>query len=932
MAIIALVKVQTLQKDLAQLRGDFIQYMSSGEPVAQAAKRRAAQASGPPRQSRAVNPNPQPAARPKPITPPPQERPRTKPPQGETVKGETVKAAPIKPKAAPKPRASLEETIGAQWSVWVGAIALAIGAVFLIRFSIETGMFTPALRLGLAALLGLIALAGGEWLRRRDDLWSGVDIDKASRASSPETSVEKAYIQKAYIPGVLTGIGVFTWLGVIYAAHAIYGFIGPAPTFLLLGLTSLMGLAFGLLHGPKMAALGLLAALMTPLLVDTSAPNFPALYGYLGLIGGAALTLAQTRRWSGIGSLTLFGLLLWTLLSQNALKAPSTCIMWIIFAALSYGASLWTVMREETGGLLDGGKWPSLSLVKFDRRVSAVWTAGLAFITIVIYALFNGGDLTAAACLSLAGLFAAAGIWQRRFNLHILIGGALAGGLAVWGALGQSAAVITAGLTGLALWGLCLRESRLSPLPLNRPHLPALYWTVISAAAPIFIWTLLAIEKGGRSLTKTPWFDLNALGYVEGAVYVAIAMILGASAEYLWRRDKGDRPKSFVMSLSAMNIYVAAGGAAIALGLLTTLNIDIKFYAALTMAIMGGALYYIRPVWALRPLIAGALCLAAALAVLHHIQGGDVGTRRLINSLWIFLALPALLSFGLEKLLSLKDDDLWSEGLKALALSLAALFVIMQIHHIMNNGRVLATSFSLEEAALYVLTGLCFTWGGAWMDRGAARPIGSRPSHQQILPFLSMGLTIVTLIGFSGSVILAMNPLLNANISIKGIGVLNSLVIAYLLPALLLGAIALVSRRSRPKAYVRGLAGLGLLSFMIYVTASVRAAFSGKMISLFAEAPQGTELYAISAAWLLIGISLLGAGLKTRRQDLRIVSGAIIIVTVLKAFLIDMAGLEGVLRAMSFVSLGVILIVIGRVYQKLIFNPETSSIPPVEQP
>ena len=137
-----------------------------------------------------------------------------------------------------------------------------------------------------------------------------------------------------------------------------------------------------------------------------------------------------------------------------------------------------------------------------------------------------------------------------------------------------------------------------------------------------------------------------------------------------------------------------------------------------------------------------------------------------------------------------------------------------------------------------------------------------------------------------------------------------------------MGATAVWSRRSRPELYVRAMGGLGFLSFMIYLTASVRHMFSAESLSVITHPPSGGELYAISAAWLFVGMGLLVLGLKTRHQDIRIISGVIIILTVLKAFLIDMASLEGVLRAMSFVILGLVLIVIGRVYQKLIFKSQ----------
>ena len=58
-----------------------------------------------------------------------------------------------------KARAS-KPRLGTRWAVWVGGIALALGGLFLIRYSIEAGIFGPGVRLTMAALLGL-ALVGG---------------------------------------------------------------------------------------------------------------------------------------------------------------------------------------------------------------------------------------------------------------------------------------------------------------------------------------------------------------------------------------------------------------------------------------------------------------------------------------------------------------------------------------------------------------------------------------------------------------------------------------------------------------------------------------------------------------------------------------------------------------------------------------------------
>ena len=50
-----------------------------------------------------------------------------------------------------------------------------------------------------------------------------------------------------------------------------------------------------------------------------------------------------------------------------------------------------------------------------------------------------------------------------------------------------------------------------------------------------------------------------------------------------------------------------------------------------------------------------------------------------------------------------------------------------------------------------------------------------------------------------------------------------------------------------------------------------------------------------------------------------VTSAALVLLTVVKVFLLDLAGLEGVLRALSFLGLGATLIGIGLVYQKFVF-------------
>ena len=74
------------------------------------------------------------------------------------------------------------------------------------------------------------------------------------------------------------------------------------------------------------------------------------------------------------------------------------------------------------------------------------------------------------------------------------------------------------------------------------------------------------------------------------------------------------------------------------------------------------------------------------------------------------------------------------------------------------------------------------------------------------------------------------------------------------------------------------------------------------------------------SVWLALGIALLAFGLWRASREARLASGLFIVAAVLKVFLYDLAQLEGILRALSFIGLGAVLIGIGLVYQKLVFR------------
>ena len=65
---------------------------------------------------------------------------------------------------------------------------------------------------------------------------------------------------------------------------------------------------------------------------------------------------------------------------------------------------------------------------------------------------------------------------------------------------------------------------------------------------------------------------------------------------------------------------------------------------------------------------------------------------------------------------------------------------------------------------------------------------------------------------------------------------------------------------------------------------------------------------------------LLGIGVLVNSQRARLASAVVIALTILKAFLIDMSTLTGVYRALSFMCLGLVLVAIGWLYQRILFS------------
>ena len=241
----------------------------------------------------------------------------------------------------------------------------------------------------------------------------------------------------------------------------------------------------------------------------------------------------------------------------------------------------------------------------------------------------------------------------------------------------------------------------------------------------------------------------------------------------------------------------------------------------------------------------------------------------------------------------------------------AALFTLlgaaMLVRHAMHGGRIGVGEPSLAEQAIY---SLIMIGGGAILlalDRRAPSPV---------FRWGSIGLGVASVLSVVSSHLGRFNPLFT-NDTTGTLPVVNLLLLAYLMPALALGLLAWRARGLRPDWYVAMLAaGSAALGFA-WVSLSVRRLFHGEFIGAW-KGMGAVETYTYSAVWLALGVAVLVAGLRFGSRTLRLGSAVLVVLAVAKVFLYDMRELEGVLRALSFMGLGAVLIGIGMFYQRML--------------
>jgi uncharacterized membrane protein len=790
-------------------------------------------------------------------------------------------AALAAPPPLPAPQPGLEERLGTRWVVWIGGLALALGGFFMVRYSIEAGLLGPGVRVALGGLFALALLGAGEWTRRKESI----------------SSIEALPI--ANIPAILTAAGTAVAFATIYAAYALYDFLAPATAFVLLGLVALGTLAAALLHGPALAGLGVVGAFVTPVLVSSDKPDYWALYIYLAIVTAAALGLARIRLWRWLAVTTIVLAWLWTLPGLDggsSLVAPHAfhVIAGFVLAALlvvcgfMFGPSMDDGRIEPiSSGSLAAYLVGAMLIVLTSSHADLALIAFTVLVAATLLVAWRAPAATGALGAAAAVVFIVFAEWAVRANPDMLVlpGGPLPG-------IGPTAtdSSVTLHLVLAAIFAAGFGIAGFLAQGRSSSAIIPVVWSAAATFTPVAL--LVALYARIAHLDRSIPFAILA---------VLLAAAFGAATETLTRRNS--RPGL------AISVALFATGTLGALALALTFALE-KGWLTIALALMSLGTAWIsmqRPIPFLRWLAAIFAAIVTA-RIVHdpRIVGDAVGTTPIFNWLLWGYGLPALSFWGASHFLRRRGDDAPLRMVEAAAILFTALLAFMEIRHYATNGNMTAAP-SLLEFALQVCVGLALAIG---LERLRLR------SRSIVHDVGAVVLTVLTGLVAVGGLLVLENPLI-WRVDVGG-PIFNLVLLGYAIPAVLMLLLSYAVAGHRATAYANTIAAGALVFALGYVTLEIRRFYHGPFLN--GGVTTGAEQYTYSIGWLAFGVVLLGVGILVNSERARLASAIVIALTILKAFVIDMSTLSGVWRALSFMGLGIVLVAIGWLYQRILFR------------
>ncbi|TVQ04306.1 MAG: DUF2339 domain-containing protein [Planctomycetaceae bacterium] len=262
---------------------------------------------------------------------------------------------------------STEFAVASQWLLRIGILVLVMGIGFFLKYSIDRGILGPQARVMMTVVTGLAMLVAGTRLL--------------------------GYRYHLLGQGLMGG-GLASLYFAVFASHQLFGLIGTVPAFLLMAaVTAGAGGIAVRFDSQLIAVLGVLGGYGTPLMLEGGEVQYPALFGYLSVLGWGVLGIGLRRPWPLVHGLAFVGNYLLVVLALRTYNTtqfgevyPFLIGFFVLFSMMAF---LHRLVQRTAPSLLDlAALWLnafvffglSFRLVEeaFDRQAVAAVSLGIA--------------------------------------------------------------------------------------------------------------------------------------------------------------------------------------------------------------------------------------------------------------------------------------------------------------------------------------------------------------------------------------------------------------------------------------------------------------------------------------------------------------------------------------------------------------------------
>ncbi|MBU0799732.1 MAG: DUF2339 domain-containing protein, partial [Alphaproteobacteria bacterium] len=633
-------------------------------------------------------------------------------------------------------------------------------------------------------------------------------------------------------------------------------------------------------HGQPIAIFGLLGGMITPALLSVPEPQASLLFSYLFVLYGFMLFILARRGWwvlAAVGLMALFG---WSGLWYCTHFVAGDGIILLMFSMGVVAAVMGATARY---GADDGAA----------RGLNILALVGASVMLFLLHfkmtlGLFDWGMMGVLTLALLVLTWAQPYIYRRALWAKFLADLVL---LVLWSYQAPLADML------VVLGGLAVIYSILPFFIMRRVEDPR-FWAVLQSVAAVVLYLLAYLR-----------LEIDTLS-LWGAAALALAAVSITLAGYVrknYRADDEVQEHLVATYAVAASAFMAMGLAIILPGAYLPLAFAIQ--AAVTMGLAGR---FDIPVLRIFVLLLAAAFIALNLeaitdiVVLMNDSLVDKPRMHIVAPAHYMLQLgvPSAL-FGLTLYFYRKqggEGPLLSHMLKGLTMLTGVVAAYYAARQLMGMD---------DNAAGFMQRGMITMAFGA-----GALALMRAPHVWRFWGMVLLNIAILRVVYFD---MLLLNPYFDRTQHVGDVVLFNGVTMTY---GLGLGLCLFAAYSFAPMRKLYGLLAAGMLFTL--VTLTVRQAMHGDVLARGDMSP--TEFYGYSVVWLATGLALLVGGIMKDHAAARLAALGFILLSIVKVFIFDAAGLDDLYRVFSFMGLGVSLIGLSVFYTRFASGKKDSGL------